>query len=88
MGQGTVVPVLQMYEAKVKDRYLLCSDGLSAVLTDKEIKTLLKKSNKEDAVKALIEATYINDAPDNVTVIVADITEDEITAHQLLGAAQ
>ena len=88
MGQGTVVPVLQIYEAKEKDRFLLCSDGLSSVLTEKEIKSLLKKSDKADAVKALIDATYINGAPDNVTIIIADITGNEITANQLLGAAQ
>ncbi len=88
MGQGTVVPVLQMYEAKEKDRFLLCSDGLSTVLTEKEIKSLLKKSDKDEAVKALIDATYINGAPDNVTIIVADITGDEISTNQLLGAAQ
>lgn len=88
MGQGTVVPVLQIYEAKEKDRFLLCSDGLSSVLTEKEIKMLLKKSDKAEAVKALIDATYINDAPDNVTIIIADITGEEITTNQLLGAAQ
>ncbi len=88
MGQGTVVPVLQMYEAKEKDRFLLCSDGLSTVLTEKEIKSLLKKPDKDEAVKALIDATYINGAPDNVTIIIADITGDEISTNQLLGAAQ
>jgi serine/threonine protein phosphatase PrpC len=88
MGQGTVVPVLQVYEVKEKDRFLLCSDGLSSVLTTKEIKTLLKKSDRDAAVKALVDATYINGAPDNVTVIVADITGDEITTQQVLGAAQ
>ncbi|MEI7540696.1 MAG: protein phosphatase 2C domain-containing protein [Actinomycetes bacterium] len=88
MGQGTVVPVLQIYEAKEKDRFLLCSDGLSSVLSEKEIKMLLKKSDRAAAVKALIDATYINNAPDNVTVIVADITSEEIKANQLLGAAQ
>jgi len=88
MGHGTVVPVLQIYEVKEKDRYLLCSDGLSSVLTEKEIKTLLKKSDRTEALKALIDATYINGAPDNVTVIVADITGDEITTNEVLGAAQ
>ena len=88
MGQGTVVPVLQVYEVKEKDRFLLCSDGLSSVLTTKEIKSLLKKSDRDEAVKALIDATYINGAPDNVTVIIADITGDEITTQQVLGAAQ
>jgi serine/threonine protein phosphatase PrpC len=76
------------YETKEKDRFLLCSDGLSSVLTEKEIKSLLKKPDKAEAVKALIDATYINDAPDNVTIIIADITSDEITTNQLLGAAQ
>ena len=88
MGQGTVTPVLQIYEVKEKDRYLLCSDGLSSVLTEKEIKSLLKKSDRSDALKALIDATYINGAPDNVTVIVADITSEEVTTNEVLGAAQ
>ena len=88
MGQGTVTPVLQIYEVKEKDRYLLCSDGLSSVLTEKEIKSLLKKSDRSDALKALIDATYINGAPDNVTVIVADITGEEVTTNEVLGAAQ
>ena len=88
MGQGTVTPVLQIYEVKEKDRYLLCSDGLSSVLTEKEIKSLLKKSDRSEALKALIDATYINGAPDNVTVIVADITGDEVATNEVLGAAQ
>ena len=88
MGQGTVTPVLQIYDVKEKDRYLLCSDGLSGVLTQKEIKSLLKKSDQSEALKALIDATYINGAPDNVTVIVADITSDEVTTNEVLGAAQ
>jgi serine/threonine protein phosphatase PrpC len=88
MGQGTVTPVLQIYEVKEKDRYLLCSDGLSSVLTEKEIKSLLKKSDRSDALKALIDATYINGAPDNVTVIVADISGEEVTTNEVLGAAQ
>ena len=46
-GDGDVTPVLQMYEVKKGDRYLLCSDGLSGVLTDKEIKVGLKKSDKD-----------------------------------------
>lgn len=86
-GEGSVIPVLQMYEVKKGDRYLLCSDGLSGVLTDKEIKIGLKKSDKDDAIKFLIDATYINGAPDNVTVVIADISSDSLTPTSLLGAA-
>jgi serine/threonine protein phosphatase PrpC len=86
-GDGDVTPVLQMYEVKKGDRYLLCSDGLSGVLTDKEIKIGLKKSDKDDAVKFLVDATYINGAPDNVTVLIADISDDSSAPSTLLGAA-
>lgn len=86
-GDGDVTPVLQVYEVKKGDRFLLCSDGLSGVLSDKEIKIGLKKPDKDEAVKFLIDATYVNGAPDNVTVLIADISPDEITSSQLLGAA-
>ena len=86
-GDGDVTPVLQMYEVKKGDRYLLCSDGLSGVLTDKEIKVGLKKSDKDDAVKFLNDATSINGAPDNVTILIADISDTSTTPSILLGAA-
>ena len=86
-GDGDVTPVLQMYEIKKGDRYLLCSDGLSGVLTDKEIKVGLKKSDKDEAVKFLNDATYINGAPDNVTILIADISDKSTTPSLLLGAA-
>ncbi len=87
MGEGSIAPVLMVYEVNSKDRFLLCSDGLSGVLTEKEIKSLLKKSNRDEAVEALIEATYVNGAPDNVTVVVADVVETEEHAVELIGAA-
>ena len=87
MGDGDIVPLLQLYEAQEDDRYLLCSDGLSAVLTEKEIKALLKKSDKEAAIKALIDATYIQGAPDNITIVIADLTRQQVSANEVLGAA-
>jgi len=86
-GDGDVTPVLQMYEIKKGDRYLLCSDGLSGVLTEKEIKIGLKKSDKDEAVKFLVDATYVNGAPDNVTVLIADISDEAKTSPLLIGAA-
>ena len=86
-GDGDVTPVLQMYEVKKGDRYLLCSDGLSGVLTEKEIKIGLKKTDKDEAVKFLVDATYVNGAPDNVTVLIADISDEAKTTPSLIGAA-
>jgi len=88
MGEGTLEPSLHIFEGKVQDRYLLCSDGLSGVLSDKEIKSLIKGKNAADAIDALIDATYINGAPDNVTIVIADIVEESSTQVEKLGAAK
>lgn len=87
MGEGNVVPTLQLFDAKEGDRYLLCSDGLSGVLTEKEIKLLLKKRDRTAAIQALIDATYIQGAPDNITVLIADVTREEVITSEFLGAA-
>jgi len=79
---------LPIFDVKDGDRFLLCSDGLSSVLSDKEIKSLLKGKDRDDAVNALIDATYINGAPDNVTIVVADIVESsQSDGFMTLGAA-
>lgn len=89
MGEGQKDSALVILEGKTQDRYLLCSDGLSSVLSDKEIKSLIKGKDRSAAVDALIEATYINGAPDNVTVIVADYVEGgDVREIKKLGAAQ
>jgi serine/threonine protein phosphatase PrpC len=77
MGEGNLELPLPVFDVKSRDRYLLCSDGLSTVLSEKEIKSLLKDKDRDHAVNALIDATYINGAPDNVTVVIADLVEEE-----------
>jgi serine/threonine protein phosphatase PrpC len=88
MGEGTTSAPLSILEGRAGDRYLLCSDGLSSVLTEKEIKSLLKGKDRQGTVDALIDATYINGAPDNVTVVVADLVEASEEALVKIGAAQ
>jgi len=89
MGDGRNQPTLSIYQVKVDDRFLLCSDGLTNVLSDKEIKSILKGKARGAAVDALIDASYINGAPDNVTVIVADVLENNIQEPlTMLGAAK
>ena len=88
MGEGNLEPSLHVFEGKIKDRYLVCSDGLTGVLSDKEIKSLIKGKDSAAAVDALIDATYINGAPDNVTVILADLVESKSNEVEKLGAAK
>lgn len=89
MGEGRHLPGLTTLETKADDRFLLCSDGLTGVLSDKEIKSILKEKGRGAAVDALIEAAHLNGAPDNVTVIVADLLENDVQEPEsYLGAAK
>lgn len=89
IGDGRNQPVLSIYEVKADDRFIVCSDGLNSALTDKEIKAIAKGKARGLAVDALIDAAYINGAPDNVTVIVADVLNNNIQEPiTLLGAAK
>ncbi|MDA2963399.1 MAG: protein phosphatase 2C domain-containing protein [Actinomycetota bacterium] len=87
MGDGEIAPLLQLFEAKENDRYLLCSDGLSGVLTTDEIKSLMMESDKEIATRSLIDAAYIQGAHDNITILLADLTRTEVIVNEVLGAA-
>jgi serine/threonine protein phosphatase PrpC len=89
MGDGRSQPSLTIFDVKSDDRYLLCSDGLTGVLSDKEIKTILKGKARGAAVDALVDAAYVQGAPDNVTVVVADLLENNIQEPlTVLGAAK
>ncbi len=89
MGDGKGFSGLTIYDVKVQDRFILCSDGLSNVVTEKEIKALVKDKARTVAVDALIEAAYAKGAPDNVTVIVAEVLENDIQEKVMTyGAAQ
>lgn len=56
------------------DRYLLCSDGLWGVVTDAEIGRALAKKGVEGAAPALIDLANARGGPDNVSVVVAEVT--------------
>jgi serine/threonine protein phosphatase PrpC len=88
MGEGNIEVPLPVIDVKVGDRFLVCSDGLSSVLTEKEIKSLLKGKDRDAAVAALVDATYINGAPDNVTLVIGDIVEEnQPGTFETIGAA-
>lgn len=74
MGTGTLSIGLHIFDLKDSDRFILCSDGLSGVLDDQKIFSLVQSLSPTDAVTALVDAAYVQGAPDNVTVIVTDIS--------------
>jgi serine/threonine protein phosphatase PrpC len=87
MGKDGIFPVVISIPAKKGDTYLLCSDGLSSVLSESEIAAIVKRSEFEEIPSQLISATKAKGAPDNVTVIWAEIVDGADEYLQLLGAA-
>ena len=88
MGKLNVEAPLIAFPAELGDIYLLCSDGLTAVVDEGKIAAAFSE-DLQAAVNSLIDLTYKKDAPDNVTVIAARIadTPNEIATTQI-GAAQ
>jgi type VI secretion system protein ImpM len=59
------------------DRFLLCSDGLTRVVPDAQIASLMENPDISAAVDGLIRATLDAGAPDNVTVLIAEAYREE-----------
>ena len=63
-----------LHDAEPGDRYLLCSDGLTTVVSTEVIRdTLRGVADPEQAAARLIEAANAGGGPDNVSCVVADI---------------
>jgi protein phosphatase len=73
-----VEPTLTIREARAGDRYLLCSDGLSDVVSEETLAdTLGSITDYKECADRLIELALRGGGPDNVTVIVADVVDTE-----------
>ncbi len=72
-----VEPTLTMREVRLGDRYLLCSDGLSDPVSDETIQDALKIPDVTDSADRLIELALRGGGPDNVTVVVADVVDND-----------
>ncbi|MEO3766978.1 MerR family transcriptional regulator [Streptomyces sp. B5E4] len=69
-------PDMRLHDARPADRYLLCSDGLSAVVPGEEIRRVLAGGGEpEETVRALVTLANGSGGPDNVSCVVADVAE-------------
>ncbi|MGR6966720.1 PP2C family protein-serine/threonine phosphatase [Geodermatophilus sp. URMC 61] len=71
-----VDPDLSMREVRAGDRYLLCSDGLSGVVSEETLAEALQDPDPQSTADRLVELALRSGGPDNITVIVADVVED------------
>ncbi|WUH89281.1 MerR family transcriptional regulator [Streptomyces sp. NBC_00433] len=73
-GTGAHRPDLSLHEAAAGDRYLLCSDGLSAVVPDRGLHEVLAASaGPRQVLDELLARAYAAGAPDNIACAVAEV---------------
>lgn len=93
-----IVPDLSVREARAGDRWLLCSDGLSGVVSEQTIAEALRDiGDAGECAETLVGLALRGGAPDNVTVVVGDVVEvdtlpdggaPDTTSHIVGAAAQ
>ena len=75
-GRTIAEPDLAPLETYPGDRYLLCSDGLSGVVTEQTLhQTLASVREPDKAALRLVELAIKGGGPDNITCIVADVID-------------
>jgi PPM family protein phosphatase len=79
-GRSAAEPDLSVHESLAGDRYLLCSDGLSGVVSDETLREVLATTvDLDGATRQLIELAIAGGGPDNITCIVADVVDTATT---------
>ncbi|MGC5344231.1 PP2C family protein-serine/threonine phosphatase [Streptomyces sp. DT24] len=75
LGSGDhVEPDLSVREVRAGDRYLICSDGLSGVVSHQTMEeTLASYQGPQETIQDLIQLALRGGGPDNITCIVADV---------------
>ena len=87
-GRPDVEFDLSVREARVGDRYLLCSDGLTGPVGRTEtLQEALAIADPQECVDRLVQLALKGGGPDNVTVVVADVVEQDPTSRPVVAGA-
>jgi protein phosphatase len=78
LGMSDTVQVdITLDDPQAGDIYVLCSDGLSSMLSDEEILAVVQQTTSpEETATKLVEGANSHGGEDNVTTIVAHVVED------------
>ncbi len=67
---------LMSFDADIGERWMLCSDGLNAVVDERTIEQIVRGyPDLQECVDRLVELTLEGGSPDNVTIVVAEVAE-------------
>ncbi len=75
-GESEVVVDVKEYDLRAGDVYLLCSDGLTTMLSDEEIGERLQASQPADQIcRSLVKDANSRGGLDNITVVLLSVEE-------------
>jgi len=79
LGNGADLDItIQEIQVKELDRLLLCSDGLSGMVQDKDIWRIVRESKTlQEAAQQLISVARENGGEDNITVLIIGFEPDD-----------
>lgn len=89
LGDVDASPELDLaaFDADIGERWLLCSDGLNAVVDERTIEQIVRAyPDPHECADRLVELTLDGGSPDNVTVVLADVVEktpDDVSTRTL-----
>ncbi|MCB0376897.1 MAG: Stp1/IreP family PP2C-type Ser/Thr phosphatase [Bdellovibrionales bacterium] len=66
-----------IFQRKIQpgDQYLICSDGLSGLVSDERIHEICTLNDIENSVKILIQEAKKNGGDDNITVLIIEVVD-------------
>jgi serine/threonine protein phosphatase PrpC len=81
VGADEAAPEVIVTDLDVRDRTLLCSDGLTKHVTDDEIREhLLRDVSSEETCRALLSLALDRGGSDNVTVVMGQVRKRDATS--------
>lgn len=87
-GRPDVEFDLSVREARLGDRYLLCSDGLTGPVGRLEtLQEALGIDDPQECVDRLVQLALKGGGPDNITVVVADVVAADATTSPVVAGA-
>lgn len=77
MGPSEIFPNPYLINEKMmdKDTYLICSDGVTDMVGESEVRTILTEKQIQRAAKSLIKAVLAHGGLDNATMVLIRVTE-------------
>ncbi|WP_404310450.1 PP2C family protein-serine/threonine phosphatase [Neorhodopirellula lusitana] len=77
-GEHVMVDLEGPFDVQIGDRYLLCSDGLTGQIEDEDLAVLMDCLSIDKIAPVLIDLANLRGGPDNITVIVVDVTGENV----------